>query len=270
MAAPGSTFAIDASLRDRWQRDAEGRWRFEMPEGWAQGRSVFGGLTAAAMAALGRRCLGKPERPLRTTSIQLLAPVRAGPLEGEVTVLRDGRSISFVEVRLRQGDAVVAAASLVFAVPRASSVDVEHPPRPEVPDPKSLPRLPYVPGVVPEFTQHADMRWAEGGMPFSGVTTAAFTGLFQYTVRVADTEGVLALADTWPAPTLSLASKPIPASTVQWTAHLLHVPESFEGWFTMRYETAVGAGGLHTVVGQLYDPDGQIVAWSEQLVAVFG
>ncbi len=234
-----------------------------------QGRTVFGGLTAAVIAALGRRVVDDPLRALRVTNLQLLAPATPGLLRGDVEVLREGRNVTFVEARLRQDGRLVATATLVFALELSHAYDIACPTKPPTPDPESLAPLPYIEGMIPEFTQNVDMRWADGAPPFSGSDTAAFTGVFRYRVPVGDAEGVLALLDTWPPPSLSLASKPIPASTVSWTAHILSTPNQGDDWFTMRYETIAGTGGLHTLTGWLYAGD-TAIAWTEQLAAIFG
>lgn len=260
---------IDATLRDQWT-PTDGTWTLTLPAGWMQGRSAFGGLTAAAMAALARRNVPDDTRRLRSSSVQLLAPAVPGEVRGTSEVLREGRNITFVETRLYQGDTLVGRATQVFAKVIESSIEVSAPPCPETPDPESLPALPYLEGITPEFTQHVDMRWATGRPPFMGSTEAAFTGLFRYRVTLGGAEGMLALLDSWPAPSLSLAKRPCPASTVTWNAHLIADPASFEDWFTMRYETVVGAHGLHTVVGHLYDGSKTLVGWSEQVVAIFG
>jgi len=260
---------LDASLRPLWTPTSDA-WQIDLPKGWMQGRSAFGGLTAAAMAALGRRIVPDTERGLRLANIQLLAPAVPGRATGEATLLREGRNISFVEVRLQQEGKLVATCTLVFAKKNDSTLDVAAPPPPSTPDPESLTSLPFVRGVFPEFTQHVDMRWADGSPPYSGSSEPAFTGVYRYRVPIGDVEGVLALLDTWPPPSLALAKRPIPSSTVSWTAHVLAVPQTFEQWFTFRYETIVGASGLHTIRGQLYGADGGLVGWTEQLVAVFG
>ena len=235
-----------------------------------QGRSTFGGLTAAAMAALARNAEPDLERALRSASTQLLAPVLPGPTQGEAVVLRHGRNITFIEVRLLQSDSLVARSTMVFAKPIASTIELPPPPMPAIGDPESFPALPYIEGVTPEFTKKVDMRWADGRPPFMGATQAAITGVFRYRVPLGDAEGVLALLDTYPSPALSLAKRPCPASTVTWTAHLLAIPTSFNDWFTLRYEAVMGVHGVHTVTGRLYDGTGTMVGWTEQLVAVFG
>lgn len=260
---------LDASLREAWNRDGD-HASITIPDGWMQGRSTFGGLTTATMAALARNAEPDTERPLRSASVQLVSPVLPGSIRGETTVLRRGRNITFVEIRLFQSDSLVARSTMVFAKAIDSAVQVAAPPPPEIAEPDAYSPIPYIEGVTPEFTQKVDMRWAQGRPPFMGGSEAAFTGLFRYRVPLGDAEGVLALLDTYPAPVLSLCPKPCPASTVTWTAHLLSTPKSFDDWFTLRYETVVGSNGLHTVNGRLYDGTGTMVAWTEQLVAVFG
>ncbi len=260
---------LDATLRDAWTQHQD-HASITIPEGWMQGRSIFGGLTAAAMAALARNAEPEADRSLRSASIQLLAPVLPGVTRGETTVLRRGRNITFVEVGILQSDVLLARSTMVFAKPLASAIKVAAPPKPETGDPDTFSAMPYIQGVTPEFTQKVDMRWAQGRPPFMGGTEAAFTGLFRYRVPLGDAEGVLALLDTYPAPSLSLLERPSPASTVSWTAHILAIPSTFEDWFTLRYETIAGSNGLHTVTGRLYDDAGTMVAWTEQLVAVFG
>ncbi|MCR9162835.1 MAG: acyl-CoA thioesterase [Nannocystaceae bacterium] len=261
---------IDASLRDLWTPTDDGTYSLTLPTGWMQGRSMFGGLTAAAMASLGHRSVEDEDRALRTASVQLLAPLTPGVVSGSSTILREGRNITFVEVRLEQDDVLVGRTTLVFAKPRESALDVHAPRAAKIDDPESLTRMPYIEGVVPEFTQNVDMRWADGRPPFMGASEAKFTGVFRYLVPLGDSEGLLALLDTYPPPTLSLAKTPTFASTVSWSAHLLVTPASFEDWFTVQYETLVGAHGLHTSVAKLHDAEGTLLAWSEQLVAVFG
>ena len=260
---------LDASLRDAWTQHRD-HASITIPEGWMQGRSTFGGLTAAAMAALARAAEPEPDRALRSASIQLLAPVLPGGSRGEASILRRGRNITFVEVRLVQAETLVARSTMVFAKPIRSTLEVAAPPMPQLGDPDAFTPLPFIEGVTPEFTKKVDMRWAQGRPPFTGGTEAAFTGVFRYRVPLGDAEGVLALLDTYPSPVLSLAKQPCPASTVTWTAHVLAIPRSFDDWFTLRYEAITGGQGLHTVAGRLYDGTGTMIGWTEQLVAVFG
>jgi acyl-CoA thioesterase len=258
---------FDASLREGWTPRGEG-WEHTLPEGWMQGRSVFGGLTAAMAASLAAREVDDGRR-LRTMSIQLLRPSVPGPVLGSTRALREGKTTRFVESRLRQDDGEVAVASLCFVRPRRGSVRVPAPAPSARPDPEDAREMPYLEGITPQFTRQIAMRFASGDRPFSGAAAARFTGFCRFRGDGGDEEGLLGLLDAWPCPSLSLLSAPAFASTVSWTAHLIHVPTDFAGWFYYEYETVVGAEGFHTAVGRLYGPDGALAAWSEQLVAVF-
>lgn len=233
-----------------------------------QGRSIFGGLTAASGVALAQRQVG-PAWALRTMNVHLVCPVVAGPIEGQVRVIREGKSVAFVQVNLHQSGAEVAMLTLAFSKARAKAMRIEPSAQWEGPGPDDLPDLPYIPGMMPEFLQHMSLRWASGGPPFCGADEARYTGYCRFKAPAGDVEGVLGLLDAWPCPSLSLLSSPAPASTVAWTAHILHVPDDFDGWFAFSYETVAAEDGFHTVVGRLHGPDGRLVGWTEQLAVVF-
>lgn len=258
---------FDRTLRDGWRQDGD-TWEHELPEGWGQGRAVFGGLAAALAAGLTLRHAGG-ERPLRTLTLALLRPLVAGPVRGVCRTLRRGKNVTFVEVRLSQSgeEALVATATLTQA--RPSTVDVSAD-RWQGPDPQTLTDLPHLPGLMPECMKHVQTRWAAGGAPYSGANEARLSGYCRFREPSGDVEGLLGLLDAWPPPSLSLLRKPAASSTVSWTAHLLRVPERFDGFFAFAYETIAGADGFHTVAGRLYGSDGGLVAFSEQLVAIFG
>ena len=151
---------LDESLREAWARDGDG-WTFDMPEGWGQGRAIFGGLVGAVGVALARRVV-PANRRLRTMNLQLLRPTKAGTVQGTCELLREGKSVSFVRVTLSQEAGVTMIANFAFTMPREGSVVVEGAPRWQGPTVESLQDVPYVAGLVPEFLQHVAMRWATG------------------------------------------------------------------------------------------------------------
>jgi len=259
---------FDASMRGLW-RDDGGTNVFDMPVGWSQGRAVFGGLVAAAAVSLATKIVDD-DRALRLISVQMLRPAVPGPVEGDAQHLRSGKYATFVQVTLRQDGETLLTANMVFARPRPDSTPVAAAPMWHGADPESLQSLPYIPGVTPDFTQHISMRWATGTFPFMGAPEPRFRGYCRFEIPAGDVEGVVGLLDAWPAPSLSILTSPAPASTVGWTAHIIEVPESLAGWCRFEYETVVGEGAMHTIVGRLHSPDGRLVGWTEQLVAVYG
>ncbi len=253
------------SLRDSW-RESNDDFLWEVPEGWGQGRAVFGGLVVAAAAALGARAT---PRPLRTIFSQLLAPLHPGPALGQRRVLREGKTATVVEVRLLQNDRLMCTCTMTFAQGIAKSPPIAGPAAPDWGAPEDHEALPYLPGLTPEFTQHLELRFAEGLPPFFGAPEAKIGGFVQFRddARAASTERTLGLLDAWPCPTLSTLSAPAAASTVTWTAHLLAPPQA--GLHGFRYETLATSAGFSTAVGRLWGGDGRLVAFTEQTVAVF-
>ena len=261
------TFHIDSTLRDRW-RCEDGRFVAMLPEGWSQGRSVFGGLTTAMAVALGYTL--SQGRPLRTLTTHLVRPSVPGEIEGQVALIRSGRNVSFVEVTLLQAGKETSRATLVFAEPNPEALQVSPKrPVPEAPV-EVLETLPRTSGRIPEFVQHVEMRWVTGDHPFTSSTESEFTGYCRFKVPSGGPEGLIALLDVWPAPPLAMLSRPAPASTVSWTAHLLKLPERLTDWCFYSYKTVAGEGGYHTCAGHLYDADGALLAYSEQLVVLYG
>ncbi len=258
---------FDSSMRARW-RDEDGGWQFEIPAGWLQGRAVFGGLVAAAATGLAIRNLSE-EWTLRSLSTQFLRPTQLGALRGKFAINRQGRSVTFAEVRLSQDAGDVLIVNLVFAKPRDGSIAIEAPKWKLEVDPDVLTELPFIAGVVPEFVSKLSLRWADGGFPFSSQQRPSLTGLCRFKVPARDIECILGLLDAWPCPSLSMLSAPAAASSVSWSAHIIEVPPDCDGWFSFRYDTIAGNAGFHTVVGSLHGPDGQLVGWTEQLVALF-
>lgn len=250
-----------------WTRDDDG-WTGVVPDEWRQGRAAFGGVVAAAALRAMRSLVGA--LTVRTVTTTFVGPLTGEPARLTARVLRQGRSVTFAAAEIRQGDAVRARVQAVFGAARDSSL---HPKRPTVtvPAPDAGIPFPYLPGITPQFIQGIDARWFDG-MPFSGSDGDTLAALLRFRVPAArGPERLLGLLDIPPAPVLQQLRGPAPASSVSWTAHLIAEDELADGdfaWFT--YDTETTGDGYSTVVGRMYGPDGRMLAWSEQLIAVFG
>ncbi|MEM6925654.1 MAG: thioesterase family protein [Myxococcota bacterium] len=253
-----------ASLPSRWLDTPRGPV-FDVPEGWGQGRATFGGLVGAAGVALARRAT---PRTLRVLQAQLLAPVTPGPLHGSVEVLREGRTTTIVQVQLRQRDRLAAHLGLTYAVPRPGSKTVAGPEAPAWGPPDQHPAIPYLAGLTPEFMQQVECRWIEGGLPYSGAAEPRLGGYVRFhTDEPPSLEAIVALLDVFPTPTLVTLDRPVPSSSVTWTAHFHAAPRP--GPYAFRYETVAATDGLSSVVGHLWAADGTPLAFTEQAIAVF-
>lgn len=159
-AAPMSSFG-DAC---RIEPVGPGRFGLALPRGWEQGPGVYGGVVLGAIANAAEAVAG-PERPLRSVTAQIAAPVRAGvPSELEVEELRAGKRVTHLSVRIVQEAAVVCAALVVAGSDRSPAHDVDATEAPAVPAPEEV--APVVPtDAMPTFLQHVELRPCVGGYP---------------------------------------------------------------------------------------------------------
>jgi acyl-CoA thioesterase len=252
----------------RWAPTEQG-WAGSLPADWMQGRGAFGGVLAGVVVRALRARVG-PDRPLRTLDLTFFAPFRPEPGLVAAQLVRSGRTMTFATARITQRDLPVMGATATFGHLRPSTVRVQSAPPPDLPPPESMPSMPFAPGKRPEFTQHIDHRFAGGRYPFTSQPLPGLEGWCRFRQPASGEEGVVGLLDSWPAPVLSMFTRPAPASSVRWTTHMVGpISHAHEGWWCYRGTAAHAAGGFTTMIGELYGPSGALVAWSEQLVATF-
>lgn len=249
-------------------KDDAGTLTLEVPEDWMQGRSVFGGLQVA-IALRAMRAL-VPDVPLRTLQATFLAPV-AGLVRARAQVLRIGKSATHVEARIVDGTATLALVIGVFGTARSSVVAVA-PTQPPIKADHSL-ELPYIPGVVPIFTQHFAARWLRGMPPFTGDTGCDHVLEVEMRDEGQATEAhVVAIADYIPPLALTHLTTPAPGSTLTWMMELLtdrvdHLP--LAGW-RVDAQLVAARDGYTSQSVMIWGPGGEPVALSRQSMMVFG
>lgn len=237
-----------------------------VPEGWAQGRSTFGGLVAAFGY---EACASRAEAPARLITARLMEPVLPGRLEALVRPLRQGRSVQMWSASLQQNNRTVGIVDVIFGQARTSRVVVPAMPSPGG-DPESGMAFGYIPKVSPEFLKNFDMRWTDGTPPYSASEPQPIGGFCRHQTEATGPSAVLGLFDAWPSPLLSQLDGPAPASTVYWSVHLTGAACPAGAWARFRSESVHAEGGYGTIHGHLWGPDGALLAWEEQLVAVYG
>ena len=236
---------------------------------WLQGRTLYGGIVAAlGLRAMELAFADLP--PVLSTEAVFMSPLQAGTVSVTVRMLRRGRNVSFAEALVGDGSSTATRLTAVFGAPRLSGITVPVRSRqPTKPLADSFP-IPFLEGITPAFTQNFESRLSEGGFPFTGSDDAATGGYLRYLDDPGSgAAALLGLLDAFPAPILPVATAPFMASTVRWSVHFLQpaaVPADGYWWF--RADTLAAADGYATSLGTLQS-DGVVVAWAEQLVAVF-
>ena len=139
----------------------------DIPENWRQGRTAYGGLTAALMlASVIKRFEDLP--PLRSALINFVGPVTGSPTLYS-NLKRQGRNVTSVSAEAKVGEKSVGRAEFLFGATRTSHIDVDCP-APSAPAPKDT--EPFTPlalrDVVPGFFHNFDTRLIAGGRPMMG------------------------------------------------------------------------------------------------------
>ena len=253
---------------------------FDMPTGWGQGRTVFGGFVAALLMARAQSVLGDAERKPLSASFTFVGPVQHQISKITVETLRVGGSVTTLEARLWQNDQVQTIMVASFGKARQSAVSIDALPSiPNFAERSTLQKMPYIQGMIPECFQHYDLYWAEGSMPFQAGDSADFGGWFRFKPEVSQMEmqapHLIALADIWPPGVTAVCRTASPANSLTW--HLTFIDDDklesnvlkSNAWLQYREHTEFAQHGYATEQAQIWDDAGNLLLLSRQTVTVF-
>ncbi|GLO56390.1 acyl-CoA thioesterase [Pseudomonas putida] len=246
-----------------------------VPPTWAQGRAAFGGLMAAMVYEAMRLKL-TDDRPVRSLAISFVAPAAADvPIRFEVDVLREGKAVSTLLGRAVQEGQVVTLVQGNFGAGRPSVVNIPAQPAFAMkPLEQAAPELPYIKGVTPEFMRHVALRWAVGGLPFSGNDSRQMGGwvrLRNIADEALNVSHLLALVDAWPPSLLPHLNQPAAGSTLTWTIEFIQPTPTLSTLDWCRYcvGTEYARDGYGHAAAALWSEKGELLALSRQTVTVF-
>jgi acyl-CoA thioesterase len=261
--APPHAFDADTALEDV---DA-GRWRAWAPEHWFVARGPNGGYLAALAARAAEAAAG---RPLRSLSLHFVAAPAVGPIDVAATVEREGRTYSAVSIRIEQDGAPMTLAIATLGELPAEGAGWDATSMPDATPLAETQPIPPEQANLPAFMRNYDMRWAVGrdgdGAPGSGgwIRTRE--------PRLLDAPLVAAMTDAWAPAAFVALGRFVAAPTLDLTIHIRRPlpppgmgPEDHVlGRFTSRLSVA----GAWEEDGELWTPDGELIAQSRQLALV--
>lgn len=245
-----------------------------IPTNWAQGRATFGGLTGA-LACERMQSVVTPGRPLRAMQVSFVGPVEPGiPVTLETELLREGKSVSQVLLRMVQDGTTRLVTMGAYGVGRESAVSVAPLPAPEAPAPEDCEPTPYIEGMMPSFTQFIEARVCIGSRPFSGGKHRDLGGWMQFREAPSklDEPAIVALIDAWPPVPLSHLTRFAPNSSLTWSVELMDPLPSVkpDDWLLYHASIDRASEGYSNVHAQIWNRAGELVAISRQTVAIFG
>lgn len=244
-----------------------------LPEGWGQGRALFGGLTAAVAWQHAHHGVST-EQHLRSFTVSFVAPVQPGEAQLVRRILRQGNNVTQVAVEILQQQQVVLSALASYGRSRPSAVRVTDTATAQVPAREHGPSFPKS-RLMPEFTHYFDYHLSVGAMPFSGKPLREFGGWMRFSnERHPITIGLLlGLVDAWPPALLPHLSEPAPASSLTWTIEFpepLNAEQYGSDWWQYSAYIDYAADGYGHTHAHIWDEHGTLVAISRQTVTVFG
>ncbi len=265
----GMGLDADLALHDA----GPGAWDTVVPGHWEVVRGPLGGFVAALVLGALTRAVADPARPPRSLTVHFLRPPAAGPARLTATVERAGRGLSTASGRLEQDGRPVALALGAFGGPYPGPT-YDDAPMPAVapPDPDRAPPSALPTFAPPTFTRRLTLQQRFGAEPFTGADRAevgGWTGLVE--PRPLDALAVALLSDAWfPAP-FPRATGPTVAPTIDLTVHFrAAIPPGSDGLVLGRFTSRVAREGYFEEDGDLWLPDGTLVAQSRQLALLLG
>ncbi|MBU6268784.1 MAG: thioesterase family protein [Sphingomonadales bacterium] len=240
-----------------------------VPTSWHQGRTAYGGFSAALCLAAATQA-GDVLPPLRSATFSMIAPV-AGDATVSAEIVRRGRNATWAEARIHSGGSLAFTASLVFMGPVASSLHRNDRPVPDDLVPLDSARAVTYTQYTPAFLrEHIDSRHALTPSPEPRPEMCRWLRLNQRGGLDAMLELVL-LGDALPPGVLPLMNPGVPVSTMHWQINLLTAaPQTRDGWYLLRSVGDYAEAGCSSQRMAIWNTDGQPIMAGLQSVALFG
>lgn len=245
----------------------------QIPSDWGQGRTSFGGVSAALMYVAIKQKVAS-DRQMRSFNCNFVGPLLTDTgFVIEVEVLREGKNATQVVAKAIQDDKVAVLCQVCFGVPRQSKIAVPNQDTHTMPIPKKAKFMPQIPKVTPKFLRHFELAIDDGSLPFTASKKSHIHGWMRFKNRTnpATDAHLICLIDAWPPTVLQMLRWPAPASTMCWNVEFIHPHSDFavDDWFAYQVNTRQAQDGYGHTEANIWDQAGELVAISRQAVAIF-
>ncbi len=236
-------------------------------ENWMQGRTLFGGASAALALAAARKAL--PELPpFRAAQVGFVTPVGAN-LAFAVEIVRRGRNVTQVRSDVMSEGKLALTALMLFGDSREPNA--LHPAGRADPWPGPPEEAEDVGGGGPTyFTQNLEIRRGQD-------ERGAGVPVVRRWVRLKEREGLdpviqaIVMGDALPPGSMRAMKRQGPLSSINWSFNLLD-PEARtrDGWFLAEAASDHADHGYSSERLRLWNADGEQVLAGMQAAAIFG
>lgn len=243
-------------------------WTVEIPDNWMQGRTTYGGLSAAlCLEAVNRNYPDLP--PARSAQINFVGPA-GGAVTISTRVLRRGKSVAFVSAEMIGEKGIATTATFCFGESRSSKLklDFTNPPDcPGVSDSEDFFKL----GPGPIFTGNFECLLSQGAVPLSASELSDHYLWIRFREEVdINAVALLALGDMPPPAVLPMFEEYAPISSMTWMVNFLQeAPSTKDGWWLMRTRAEDAKQGYSSQDMQVWNHERELVMTGRQSVAIF-
>jgi acyl-CoA thioesterase len=240
-------------------------------ETWSQGRSAFGGLTAALAVCAMEKALPAP-MPMRSLMASFIAPLPPGKVSVHTKIVRQGKNVTQLTADVIADDVICLQAMGVFGNPRdtlAVRPELEFNPAPRLQQEKLSER----PGQMPPFLKYFEGSWTGGGMPFSGTRDISAQLWTKHRSDMSNfpVERIVSIADIPPPVILSHYTQPnVPSSSLTWSLEFVQPPETIKDeWFYLDSVIDHAENGYCQQSSKIFSESGKLCALSRQCMVYF-
>ena len=234
-----------------------------------------GGVIAALMVRAAQHCLAE-DRCVRTVTTHFVSAPKEGSVTIEVTVERQGKIAGFASLRMLQQDRLIAT-SLV-AVAEVDQVPHQWEQRnfPKLPALEDCWMMTTTPPLVPLHSRW-DRRWGLGvpGQPDTSTVAGGYEagGWIRLSEPEPYDEALLAaMADAWVPAIMAHTDLAVHAPTLELTVQFRADPRELEitsdNYCAAVFRQLSGGEGFVDETGEIWSPDGQLLALSRQLAVL--
>jgi len=241
-----------------------------IPLNWKQGRTAYGGLTAALMLATAQNKF--TDLPaLRSALINFVGPVTDTPIL-DAQLERRGRNVTNLSATAKIDGKAVARADFLFGASRASKLNIKFP-APEAPPPETCQLFtpPAAKNIVPAFFHNFETRLIGGARPMMGEEGYILTWSRHHDPESrTGISSLLCIADVLPPAAMPLMRSFAPVSSMSWIVNFLtDTPTTSEGWWKIESRLTAAQGGYSSQVMRIWNTDGELVVDGMQSIAIF-
>ncbi len=243
-----------------------------IPDTWAQGRTIFGGLTAAILCEATAKET-ESNRKLTNFSINFIRPFETlKPFEIKVETQVNGKRVTIKSASIIQEGKIRAAARADYVLPLESRVIIDTFTPPQLKEKNSC--IYAQDDDWPPFFRNFDNHIATKGFPFRGPSIPEMGGWmgFKEPLNKITNSHLICMIDSW-APTASIyyrGAKPV--STLSWNIHFSNTGHVFLPNDHLGYLSKInfGENGLSSSQADIWEPGGKLLAKSFQTNIIYG